>query len=200
VAARHDLRGSELGHCVPVGRIDARMSFTYHLPPGRSTTDALSCRASRRPPCFARTMLSAAHRREQHNCGVVTVYRGRRCCSVHGRLRTAIAVRNAEPLHHHSSARFVPGSQARLGYYPIPCSIVRHKPSTRAALEPNKPHRSDHIVGSTVCTEVAFSHISHIPRFCRSDGALCDGNSSQCDTQQPTPWFTASVQRLHHGR
>jgi len=174
------------------------MSFTYHLLPGWSTTDALSCRAPRRPSCRARR--SAAPRREQCSCGVTTAYGGWRCCSVHGRLRTAIAVRNAEPLHHHSSAPFVPGSQARLGYYPIPCSIVRHKPSTRAALEPNKPHRSDHIVGSTVRTEVTFSHISHIPRFCRSDGALCDGNSSQCDTQQPTPWFTASVQNLHHGR
>ena len=47
------------------------------------------------------------------------------------------------------------------GLMPIPCSIVRHKPTTRAALEPNKPHRSDHIVGPPVCTEVAFSHIRH---------------------------------------
>jgi hypothetical protein len=47
------------------------------------------------------------------------------------------------------------------GLLPIPCSIVRHKPTTRAALEPNKPHRSDHIVGPPVCTEVAFSHIRH---------------------------------------
>jgi hypothetical protein len=74
------------------------------------------------------------------------------------------------------------------GLLPIPCSIVRHKPTTRAALEPNKPHRSDHIVGPPVCTEVAFSHIRH-SRFCRSDGALCDGNSLHCDTQRPTPWF-----------
>lgn len=47
------------------------------------------------------------------------------------------------------------------GLLPIPCSIVRHKPTTRAALEPNKPHRSDHIVGPPVCTEVSFSHIRH---------------------------------------
>jgi len=45
------------------------------------------------------------------------------------------------------------------GLLPIPCSIVRHKPTTRAALEPNKSHRSDHIVGPSVCTEVALSHI-----------------------------------------
>ena len=48
------------------------------------------------------------------------------------------------------------------GLLPIPCSIVRHKPITRAALEPNKPHRSDLIVGSIVCTEVTSSHMRHI--------------------------------------
>src|SRR5580692_6389457 len=73
---------------------------------------------------------------------VVTAYRSRRCCSVHGRLRTAIAASNAEPVHHHSSARFVPGCPGADGLLPIPCSIVRHKPTTRAVLEPNKPHRS----------------------------------------------------------
>lgn len=176
------------------------MSSTYHLLPGRSTTDALSCRASHRLPCRARTQRSAAHKCERCSCGVVMAYRGRRCCSVHGRLRTAIAVRNAEPLQHHSSARFVPGSQVRLGYYPIPCSIVRHKPITRAALEPNKPHRSDLNVGSIVCTEVASSHIRHILRSAAALGALCDGNSLQCDTQRSTPWFIRSVQNLHRGR
>src|SRR5580692_5684169 len=33
---------------------------------------------------------------------------------------------------------------------PIPCSIVRHKPATRAPLESNKPHRYE--------TEVTSSH------------------------------------------
>ena len=47
------------------------------------------------------------------------------------------------------------------GLLPIPCSIVRHKSTSRAALEPNKPHRSDLIVELSVCTEVAFSHIRH---------------------------------------
>lgn len=55
-----------------------------------------------------------------------------------------------------------PGSSLASRYggpLPIPCSIVRHKPTTRASLEPNKPHRSDLIAGSRVCTEVTFSHI-----------------------------------------
>ena len=137
------------------------MSFTYHLLPGRSTTGAPCCRAPCRPSCRARIRRAAVHRREQCARRVVTVDRGRRCCSVHGRLRTAIAASNAEPVHHHSSARFTPGCPGADGLLPIPCSIVRHKPTTRAALEPNKPHRSDLIVGPPVCTEVTFSHIRH---------------------------------------
>jgi len=81
------------------------MSFTYHLLPDRSTTAAPYGRASCRPSCRARIRRAAAHTREQCGRGVVTVGRGGRCWSVHGRLRTAIAVSNAEPLHHHSSAR-----------------------------------------------------------------------------------------------
>ena len=141
------------------------MSFTYHLLPGWSTTGAPCCRApccrvSRRPSRRTRTRRAAVHRCEQCGRRVVTVNRDRRCCSVHGRLRTAVAVRNAEPVHHHSSARSF--LAARYGWATaIPCSIVRHKPTTRAALEPNKPHRSDHIVGPPVCTEVAFSHSRH---------------------------------------
>jgi hypothetical protein len=142
------------------------MSFTYHLPPGRSTTAAPCCRASSRE----RARRGAVHGRERrgHGRGRGTHIDSRhpsrsrrRCCSVHGRLRTAIAASNTEPVHHHSSARFVPGCPGADGLLPIPCSIVRHKPTTRAVLEPNKPHRSDLIVGLPVCTEVTFSHIRH---------------------------------------
>ena len=159
MAARHDLRGRELGHRVPIGRIDARMSFTYHLPPGWSTTAAPCCGASCRRSCRSRRV--AVHEREQFGRVVGTIDPGRRCCSVHERLRTAIAASNTEPVHHHSSARFVPGCPGADGPLPIPCSIVRHKPTTRAVLEPNKPHRSDLIVGLPFCTEVTFSHIRH---------------------------------------
>jgi hypothetical protein len=43
-------------------------------------------------------------------------------------------------------------AQVRGEALPIPCSIVRHKPTTRAALEPNKPHRS----GSMKCRPSAL--------------------------------------------
>src|ERR1700733_391234 len=56
------------------------------------------------------------------------------------------------------------------GLLPIPCSIVRQKPTTRAALEPKKSHRSALMVGLPVCTEVAFSHIHHSLRSATAMG------------------------------
>jgi hypothetical protein len=140
------------------------MSFTYHLPLGGSTTATPCCRASLRESARR----GAVDRRERRGRGRGTHIGSRDSSrsrqwfsSVHGRLRTAIAASNAEPVHHHSSARFAPGCPGADGLLPIPCSIVRHKPTTRAVLEPNKPRRSDRIVGLPVCTEVTFSHIRH---------------------------------------
>jgi hypothetical protein len=58
---------------------------------------------------------------------------------------------------------------------PISCSIVRHKPTTRAPLESNKPHRSE--------TEVISSHTR--PSFGSATAMKhpADGNSLHCDTQ-----------------
>src|ERR1700753_2824816 len=58
---------------------------------------------------------------------------------------------------------------------PIPCSIVRHKPTTRAPLEPNKPHR--------YATEVTSSHIRHAHGFPPAMKHPADGNSLHSDTQ-----------------
>jgi hypothetical protein len=76
----------------------------------------------------------------------------RRLCTVHGRLRTAIEASNARPSHHHSFGRR-PWHPAAVGPLPFPCSIVRHKSTPWAALQPNKPYRG--------VTEVASSHIRH---------------------------------------
>jgi hypothetical protein len=58
---------------------------------------------------------------------------------------------------------------------PIPCSIVRHKPTTRAPLEPNKPHR--------YATEVASSHTRHGHGSATAMRHPADGNSLHSDTQ-----------------
>jgi hypothetical protein len=104
----------------------------------------------------------------------VAVGRSRRFFTVHGRLRTAIEASNAEPSHHHSFGRppWQPGAGEPL---PIPCSIVRHKPATRAPLESNKPHRYE--------TEVAFSHTRPSPGSAAAIKHPADGNSLHTDTQ-----------------
>jgi hypothetical protein len=58
---------------------------------------------------------------------------------------------------------------------PIPCSIVRHKPATRAPLEPNKPHRYE--------TEVISSHTRHSRGSATAMKHPADGNSLHSDTQ-----------------
>jgi hypothetical protein len=117
-----------------------------------------------RPPPVAVGPGRADHR--------VTVGRSRRFFTVHGRLRTAIEASNAEPSHHHSFGR--PRLAARCGEpLPFTCSIVRHKPATRAPLEPNKPHRCE--------TQVTFSHTRP---SCGSATAMKhpgDGNSLHSD-------------------
>ena len=141
------------------------MSFTYHLPPVWSTTAAPCCRARVLPPVVSRP--GAA--RPGGSRAQARALRSLRGC--HGRPRRGAAAYTDDSAPRSRLATlslctitpppvraWQPGTD---GLLPIPCSIVRHKPTTRAALEPNKPHRSDHIVGPPVCTEVTFSHIRH---------------------------------------
>src|ERR1700748_3749076 len=58
---------------------------------------------------------------------------------------------------------------------PIPCSIVRHKPTARAPLGPNRQHRFE--------TEVTSSHIRPIYGSATAMKHLADGNSLHSDTQ-----------------
>ncbi len=118
----------------------------------------------------------------------VAVGRSRRFFTVHGRLRTAIGVSNTEPAHYQLLRPTAPGGQVRaspsanrpLGAgagvpLPISCSIVRHKSTRRAPLEPNKLHR--------YLTEVTSSHIRHSPGSATAMEYPADRNSLHTDTQ-----------------